>query len=121
MRSLNARLVVSFLVTLILSLAAFIAVTIAVAPAEPRSAFERIYALERDEAVRAFQRGGAADLKQFLDRLDVAFGATSYLLDANHVDLVSGEVRADLATDDAKAEGDSVRRSSDGTFSLVSV
>jgi two-component system sensor histidine kinase CpxA len=92
MRSLHARILVFYFGTLLLSLIAFVAIDATAGGQASRERFSKLFELQIDGAVRAYEDGGAAELAPFLQRLDRSFTATHYLLDDQNRDLVSGQI-----------------------------
>jgi two-component system sensor histidine kinase CpxA len=92
MRSLHARILVLYFGTLLLSLLAFVAIDATVGSRASRERFSKLFELQVDSAIRAYEHGGRPELAAFLQRLDRSFTATHYLLDDHNRDLVSGRV-----------------------------
>ena len=97
MRSLYLRILLALVGTLLASLVAFLATFFAMTqPAQVRL-LRQFQARQTEEAVAAYQRGGAAALSAYLQGLSRTWtGATHYLIDANDRDVVSGENRSAL-------------------------
>jgi two-component system sensor histidine kinase CpxA len=91
-RSLRGRILVSHFITLLVSLAAFIAIEGTVGLEADRTRMRQLYRLQVEGAVHAYEQGGAPELSAFLTRLDRSFTSTHYLLDTDNRDLVSGDI-----------------------------
>jgi signal transduction histidine kinase len=127
-RSLYLRIFLASLLTVILSLAAFIGVTRSVIGRAIGDLFKSTYSLQLDQAARAFETSGRAGVTTFLADLDRAFGAEHHLLDSQGIDLTDGFDRSAMlsavrnANDrPAMIEGRVVygRQSKDGRYWLI--
>jgi two-component system sensor histidine kinase CpxA len=78
---------------LIFSLVAFVLTSYVMSSRSPgREPFmRRISMFQLRESIDAWENGGAPELKEYLAKLDAAFGATHRLTDANGRDLVTGD------------------------------
>ncbi len=96
MRSIFAKLTLWFFATLAVSFAAFMVTNIwfTPRPAEPRMIFMGMHKLELETAVEAYERGGQAELRRYLGKLDRFLTPGHYLLDANARDVLTGEDRS---------------------------
>lgn len=96
MRSLYLRIVVASFITVVVSLGAFVAIGQRVVGGAIQRLVDGVYAMQADEAVDAYQQGGAAALERFTRRMDADLHATHYLTDAGGRDLATGADRARL-------------------------
>ena len=99
MNSIFPKILLWFVGTLVLSLVAYAATSIALSPRRFKSGpgdFPDIAAMQLDDARRAYETGGVEELSAYLRRLDGYFPGEHYLVDADGRDLVSGEDRSDL-------------------------
>lgn len=126
-RSLYLRILVASLVTVLISLGAFVIVGERLVGRGMRRFADASYTVQLGEARAAYQRGGRAELSALLQRLDAAFGVTHHLTDAAGRDLATGEDQGALL---ALARRDAapvvqnntfafVRGSTDGQFFLI--
>ena len=96
MRSLYIRILLALVGTVLASLVAFLGTFFAMTrPAEERL-LRQFQARQIEDAVAAYQRDGTAGLSAYLDRLNRGWDARHYLVDANGLDLVTGEDRSAL-------------------------
>jgi signal transduction histidine kinase len=97
-RTLYARILLWCFGTLLLSLLAFVAIsmTIQARTARGPGPFEAMQALQLDQARQAYEEGGSVRLAAYLEKLRAYFHATHYLLDAQGRDLVSGADRSGM-------------------------
>jgi two-component system sensor histidine kinase CpxA len=97
-RSIFTKIVVWFTATFILSLVGYVATSMLLsarlAARDPVNL--RMHALFLDDARRAFEEGGSKRLGAYLHRLDSYIEAEHFLVDAQGLDLVSGEDRSSL-------------------------
>lgn len=93
MRSLYARILLASFATLLVSLTAFLAISLTVGFDERLANFRSLFVMQLEEAVRAYEQDGSDGLASFLARLDREFTSTHHLVDRNNRDLVSGNVR----------------------------
>jgi two-component system sensor histidine kinase CpxA len=93
MRSLYTRILLASFGTLLVSLAAFLTISVTVGFDERLANFRNLFVLHLEGAVRIYERDGTDGLAAFLTRLDRDFTATHYMVDSNHRDLVSGNIR----------------------------
>jgi two-component system sensor histidine kinase CpxA len=109
MRSLFAKILVLFLGTTLVSLAAYVATsTLLVRRLGPDGFHGGTTALILDDARRSYEEGGPALLAAYLRRVDRLFRNKHYLIDPANRDLVTGEDRSDLL---ARARPSSAPRS----------
>ena len=94
MRSLYVRILFALLATILASLVAFLAVFLATSRPGQQRLIRDFQARQLEDAVAAFERGGAPAAGAFLDRLSGDLAARHFLLDRNGRDLVSGEDRS---------------------------
>jgi two-component system sensor histidine kinase CpxA len=96
MRSIRTKILAWSFGTLALALAAFWAISHAVEPRGPsgRDPFWSLITFLEDDACRAFEEGGAAELARHLRRLDARLPGEHHLTDARGIDLVSGADRS---------------------------
>lgn len=93
------KLVVWFGVAVVASFAAFFATTyfsLASRPNGGERMFGGLRTMQLEDAMDAYQKGGAAELDKYLKRLDYFLPGDHYLLDASGKDLVTGQMRAEL-------------------------
>ncbi|MDX2149916.1 MAG: ATP-binding protein [Bryobacteraceae bacterium] len=97
------RILLWFLGMLVFSFVAFVATTLVLRPRNgPREELMRsVTAWQFEQAVAAYEGGGAARLKPFLADLDRRFPARHYLTDAQGRDLATGEERGTLLAEAA--------------------
>lgn len=97
MRSVYTKILLWCFGVLLLSLAAFIAITI-IAAGKPagKEVFGGMSALELADATDAYQSGGTKKLAAYLHRLDTLLRGRHYFTDAAGKDVVTGEDRAAL-------------------------
>jgi signal transduction histidine kinase len=108
LRSLFGKILLWFLATALVSLAAIWATsTLLLAQFGPDHFFARTIALEIDDARRAYEEGGPTRLSKYLQRLNDHFPAEHFLTDAQGRDLVSGIDRSPLLS---RAETSYLRR-----------
>ncbi|MEO8257709.1 MAG: ATP-binding protein [Acidobacteriota bacterium] len=97
MRSLYVRILVALVGTVLISLVAFLATFLAMTrPAEERL-LRQFQTRQIEDAVSAYELGGPAQLSIYLDRLDRAWDAKHYFVDADDRDLVTGGDRSAIA------------------------
>jgi signal transduction histidine kinase len=128
MRSLYLTVLLAMLVTLSVSLAVFVAISDRVTKQYIYPVFEAMDELELESARNAWEASGISGLAAYVERLNHHFGTAHYILNAQGVDLVSGQNRADLLPSHETAfRGWTKRgylvthRSSDGLYWLVAV
>jgi signal transduction histidine kinase len=97
-RSIFAKIVLWFVVTVGLSLVGFLGTSLLVSATLTGRAtnFARINALFLDDARRAYEDGGPVRLAAYLNRLDTYSDSQHFLTDGRGIDLVSGVDRSDL-------------------------
>src|SRR5215468_3527627 len=96
MRSLYVTVLLAMIVTLSLSLIAFFAITDRMYKHYLDPVFDAMDELELESARTALDQGGVSALSAYMDRLDRLFGDFHYVLDANGIDIVSGQRRSEL-------------------------
>jgi two-component system sensor histidine kinase CpxA len=97
LRSLFTKILLWFLATTLVSLAALLATsTLLVARFGPDDFFAHTIALQLDDARIAYEEGGAARLASYLRRLDAFYTSEHFMTDARGRDLVSGVDRSPL-------------------------
>jgi signal transduction histidine kinase len=129
MRSLYLAVVFAMLSTLSISLAAFLAITDHVQKQYLYPVFEAMDELELENARSAWEQGGATAVASYVDRLNHLFGSFHYILDADGVDLSSGQAHPELlpasrsTASRGRVKGRYVvtHRSADGRYWLVAV
>jgi signal transduction histidine kinase len=130
-RSLFTKILLWFVATTLVSLAALVATsTFLVARFGPHDFFAQTIALQIDDARLAYEEGGPTRLSSYLHRLDTFYPVEHFLTDSRGRDLVSGIDRSPLL---ARAEtspmpfrpwGDRlaiVHDTNDGRYRLVAV
>ena len=92
MRSVYTKILLWCFGVLVLSLAAFIGITIFVS-GRPAGAkvFGGMSALQLDEAIEAYQSGGTKQLASYLQKRDKFLNGRHFLTDAAGKDVVTGE------------------------------
>ncbi len=98
MRSVYAKILLWSFTTLVLSLFAFVAVSALVSfrNSNRSGVFGGMSRLELEEAREAYESGGAAKLRQFVERRQRYLPGQHYLVDAQGRDLVTGADRSAL-------------------------
>jgi two-component system sensor histidine kinase CpxA len=97
MKSVYRKILAWSLVTLVISLVAFLFVTNLIAMRLGAwDVFPRLLALELSDAQEAWESGGSTHLSTLIARLDRLTAAQHYLLDARARDLASGVDRSDF-------------------------
>lgn len=97
MRSVYTKILVWSFATLVLSLVAFVGVSMIVSwKAAYRNGFFGHSSLELDEAQEAYEEGGPAKLSRFISRMERRLPGHHYLTDASGRDLVTGADRSSL-------------------------
>ena len=98
MRYLQTRILLSYLATLLVSLVAFLAISMTVGYRETRKNIDHLLEMQVEGSIRAYEDGGPHALSQYLQRMDSWFTSTHYLVDAQNRDLVSGQVLPALSS-----------------------
>ena len=93
--SVTAKILVWCVAAMLLSLAAFVVVSV-IAAKQIAPYFMQMNALERDDAIRSYNSGGPAALGEYLARLERYIPVQYFLTDAHGIDLVNGANHADL-------------------------
>src|SRR5437879_7440063 len=129
MRSVYAKILLWCFGVLVLSLAAFIAISIYVSFLTPgKNLFLNTTALGLEEATEAYESGGPGQLSVYLRKVDRIFHAEHFLIDASGKDLVTGEDRTAMLSRTRRnplighfQSGDHVfvKRSADGRYRLL--
>lgn len=98
MRTIYARILIWGIVTLVLSLIAFVAISmnLSARSAGHGGPLGNLAALQVHEAAAAYESGGAAAAADYLARLNRFLRAEHYLTDARGRDLIDGEDRSAL-------------------------
>jgi len=94
-RSVTAKILTWCVAALLVSLAAFIVVAVMSAK-HVAPYFMEITALQRDDAIRAYESGGPVALSEYLERLHQHIPVQYYLTNASGTDLVNGTNRGSL-------------------------
>ena len=98
MRSIYARISLWSFGTLVLSLIAFLGVTMVVSfrDAHRTGSFGRIQSLELEETMEAYESGGPRKVNVFIERLHKYVPGKHFFTDASGRDLLTGEDRSAL-------------------------
>jgi len=96
MGKLSLRVVVTFTIAFILTAVAMFWISVYIMRNTVGQFFEGSVNLELQQAIRAFETGGARSLAQYLAETDEALKGTRFLTDAEGRDLVSGEDRSEM-------------------------
>ncbi len=122
MRSIFAKLTLWFFATLAVSFAAFMVTNIwfTPRPAEPRMMFTGLHKLELETAVEAYEKGGAPELRRYLDKLDRFMTPGHYLLDGNNRDVLTGEDRSRQKAEARPRSPLMAFTTADGRFTMIS-
>lgn len=96
LRSLFFGTLLSMLAILVLSFLVFQAIANRLQRLTIDPTFERFDELQLESLRAAYESGGARALSAYQDRLNHIFKGSHYLLDANGIDLVTGEDRSNL-------------------------
>jgi signal transduction histidine kinase len=99
MRSLFAKILVSFCLAIAVAVvgAAFIsALSVNLNDSDLRAPAARLATFQLEEARLAYETGGRAELRNFLDRLQAIYDAKGILTDETGRDLLTGRDRSDL-------------------------
>src|SRR5262245_10849083 len=97
MRSVYAKILAWCFGVLVLSMAAFVAITIFVSlRATGRQFFEGQHILNLDQASEAYESGGAERLALYMQKLDKLLRGQHYFTDGAGKDLVTGEDHSSL-------------------------
>jgi two-component system sensor histidine kinase CpxA len=126
MRSLSTRMLAAALGTLVVSFVAFVVVFFAQSAPQVATLFHRFQALQLEDAVAAFARGGAPEASAYLNRLSNKLGFVYYLTDERGRDVLAGDDRSALLGpapfNQPRQVGDRIvltESSSDGRFHLL--
>jgi signal transduction histidine kinase len=127
MRSLYFRIVVASFIAVVIALGAFIAISRHVVGGAIQRLIDGMYAIQLDDAIDVYERGGSAELARFIQRMDAGLRAAHALTDARGRDLVTGADRSSLLRDTRGQtaphfDGDTfvyVHASADGRYVLV--
>src|SRR5260221_2391146 len=90
MRYLQTRILVWYLATLVVSLIAFVSISITVGTRETRKNVGHLLEMQVEGSIRAYEEGGPQALSKYLQRMDTWFTSTHYLVDVHNRDMVSG-------------------------------
>lgn len=96
MRTLFAKILLWFLATTVITIAAVLVTSALTFNAERQPPFGMLMRLQMREARHAFEHGGKAELAETLQRLRTVVQGELILADANGRDLRTGEDRSDL-------------------------
>jgi two-component system sensor histidine kinase CpxA len=98
MHSIFGKIIVWFLLTFALSLAAFAFINRRIEPRgpHPRDPFPHMLEMVQRDALHAYHEGGQPALREFLDRLRVNLPGEHVFVDGTGHDLVSGADRCEL-------------------------
>src|SRR5438105_11351626 len=97
MRSVYTKILLWCFGVLVLSLAAFVGISVFVSLRAPgKNLFLNTTALQLEDAKEAYESGGPKQLQAYLRKLDEIFHARHWLIDAAGKDLVTGEDRSPL-------------------------
>ena len=98
MRSIYVKILSWSFATLVVSLVAFVGVSVLVSfqTANRTGFFGKIYSLELQEAREAYETGGPARLQRFLDRMRLYVPGAHYLTDASGRDVLTGVDRSSM-------------------------
>jgi signal transduction histidine kinase len=127
-RSLYIRIVLASLVTVIVSLAVFMAIAGQVMRRTARPLFTGAYSIQLEQAIESYRSGGRQGLASFIARLDAALRMEHHLVDAAGKDLVTGAdmsrmLHVDPTRPDAPQQIDgqfvAVRQSPDRSYRLI--
>jgi two-component system sensor histidine kinase CpxA len=115
-RSISAKILLWTLATFVGSLAAFAFLSARLALQEPGPGdfLVRTIAMIEEDAVRAYEHGGASGLGDHIRRLDAYYRARHYMLDVDGKDLVSGVDRSSLIQGRRPGDRHPVRRKGGG-------
>jgi signal transduction histidine kinase len=119
MRSVYAKISLWSFATLVLSLIAFLGVTrvISFQTSHRTGQFGQIQSMELEEAREAYEAGGMAKLRAFIDRLHRYVPGEHYLTDAKGIDVLTGDDRSKML---AAAEPEGARpRHTNGPMILM--
>jgi signal transduction histidine kinase len=103
-RSLNARVLIAMAVILSSSFLVFNMVSNHMQTELLKPLFDRFDELQLKSAQTAFEEGGKANLREYLNTLDATFGGKHYLLSASGTDLLTGENRSNLLPTELTSE-----------------
>src|SRR5712664_3448363 len=98
MRYLQTRILISYLATLVVSLIAFLAISMTVGYRETRKNMGHLLEMQVEGSIRAYEEGGPQKLSQYLQQMDNWFTSIHYLVDAHNRDLVTGQVQPAFAS-----------------------
>jgi signal transduction histidine kinase len=97
LRSVYTKILLWSFATLVLSLVAFVGVSMVISyQTALRNGFFGHASLELDEAREAYEEGGQAKLARFVSRMEQRFPGHHYLTDARGRDLATGEDRSSI-------------------------
>ena len=94
MRSVYAKVMIWCFGVLVLSLAAFVAISIGSLRAKGKEVFEGQHVLHLDQAIEAYRDGGGERLGVYMSKLDRFLKGHHYFTDSKGKDLVTGEDRS---------------------------
>src|SRR5713226_8176257 len=93
MRSLYTKILLSCFATLLLSLGAFLVISVTAGADQYGQRFGRVFQLQLREATRVYDEQGSEALAVFLAQIDGWFSSKHYLVDSQGKDVVTGEDR----------------------------
>src|SRR5712664_2940317 len=85
MRYLQTRILISYLATLVVSLIAFLAISMTVGYRETRKNMGHLLEMQVEGSIRAYEEGGPQKLSQYLQQMDNWFTSIHYLVDAHQL------------------------------------
>jgi two-component system sensor histidine kinase CpxA len=92
MRYLQTRILIWYLATLVVSLIAFVSISVTIGTRDTRKNVGHLLEMQVEGSIRAYEEGGPEALSKYLQQMDSWFTSTHYLVDAQNRDLVSGQV-----------------------------
>ena len=114
-KSLYVAVLVAMVTALSLSFLAFQMIAAHVQRIEIEPTFYKFDELQLESARTQYERHGAEAAQEYLSKLDRIFGGTHYLLNANGIDLVTGQNRSNLLP---KAPADNWRMRARGRWTV---
>jgi two-component system sensor histidine kinase CpxA len=109
-KSIYLRILLWVFVTLGIAVGPFIAISNYYGSRVSRRVFDRLDAMQRDQAIEAYETGGPGGLRENLSKLHKYFPGEHFLCDGNGKDLVDGSDHSALLAE-AKARGTGPPRS----------
>ena len=114
-KSLYLAVLVAMVTTISLSFLAFEMIAAHVQKIEIEPTFNKFDELQLESARSQYERHGTQAAQEYLTKLDRIFGGSHFLLDANGVDLVTGQNRSNLLP---KAPADIWRMRANGRWTV---